>query len=176
MTTKMKYIIPLCLFLSLSACAPQIPDDALTLNTQTASIRQLQTRTFKDKALIDVLSSGVGVMQDFGFKITETDKKLGMLVGEKVTDASHYGEMAGMIFLAALAGTPATWSETQKLRGSLLVRKVAKDKIELRITFQNIVWNNQGRVTSRKTIDDPEFYQDFFTKLSKAAFLEEYKI
>lgn len=176
MMQKIKYLFLISSLLSLIACAPQIPEDALNLSTQTAQVRQLETRTFKDKKLTEVLSAGVGVMQDFGIKITATDKQLGLIVGEKVTDATHYGEIAGKVLLAALVGTQVTWNETQKLRSSLFVRKIADDKIELRITFQNVVWNNQGQVTSAQTIEDPEFYQDFFAKLSKAAFLEEYKI
>jgi hypothetical protein len=176
MLKKIKYIGLICSALSITACAPQIPEGALDLSTQTVQIRQLQTRTFKDKKLTDVLSAGVGVMQDFGIKITATDKKLGLIVGEKITDATHTGEVVGMVLLAALAGTQPTWSETQKLRSSLFVRKIADDKIELRITFQNVTWNNHGQISSAKTIEEPNFYQDFFAKLSKAAFLEEYKI
>ena len=174
MKHTIKYSIIACL--GLTACAPQIPEGALDLNTQTAQIRQLETRTFKDKKLTEILSAGVGVMQDFGIKVTATDKTLGLIVGEKVTSATHTGEVVGMVLLAAIAGTQPTWSETQKLRSSLFVRKIASDKIELRITFQNVVWNNHGQVTSARTIEEPEFYQDFFAKLSKAAFLEEYKI
>lgn len=171
-----KYIALIGFALCLTACAPEIPQGALDLSPQTVQMRQLQTRTFKTKKITDVLAAGVGVMQDFGLKITATDKNLGLIVGEKTTDATHYGEIAGKVLLAALLKTEATWSETQKLRSSLFVRKTTNDTIELRITFQNVVWDNQGKVTSAQTIEDPEFYQDFFVKLSKAAFLEEYKI
>ncbi len=178
------FIAVIGLSLGVISCAgggPSVPEEALRLTTETAQIRQLQTKSFEAKNINEVLSSGVGVMQDFGIKITSTDKDLGLIIGEKQTDATHYGEIAGSIALTVLAGAlgshqSATWSDTQKLRASLFIRPVSDKQIDVRVTFQNIVWDNHGQVTSAKSVEDPAIYKDFFDKLSKAAFLEEYKL
>jgi hypothetical protein len=170
------------LLCGIAACGGnEIPEDALRLTTETAQIRQLQTKSFASKDINEVLGAGVGVMQDFGIKITGTDKELGLLIGEKQTEMNHAGEVAGAVALSVLAsalGSPqeAVWNERQKLRASLFIRAVSAEKIEVRVTFQNIVWDNHNRVSSAKSVDDPEIYKDFFDKLSKAAFLEEYKL
>jgi len=46
----------------------------------------------------------------------------------------------------------------------------------VRVTFQRIVWDEQGRVSRSESLEDPELYQEFFFKLSKAVFLEAHGI
>ena len=46
----------------------------------------------------------------------------------------------------------------------------------VRIKFQRVVWNQTGQVSRFETVKNPELYQGFFERLSKAIFLEEQKI
>ena len=66
----------------------------------------------------------------------------------------------------------------QRLRASVITRPVGDDggSIAVRVTFQRIVWNTQNRVSKAEALKDPEQYQEFFQKLSKAVFLEAHEI
>lgn len=46
----------------------------------------------------------------------------------------------------------------------------------VRVTFQRLILNTAGQITSAQQINDVEVYQDFFDKLSKAVFLEAHAI
>ena len=162
--------------IAVGGCTPKIPESALQMTSATLEVRNLQTRSYALQDMNTTLSAGVGVMQDLGFKITQTEKELGLLVGEKMTDATHYGEIAGKILLAAFFKTEATWSKKRKLRASLFIRPNGPDRMDVRVTFQTMVWNNRGEITVARQAEEPELYQDFFNKLSKAAFLEEHKV
>ena len=46
----------------------------------------------------------------------------------------------------------------------------------VRVTFQRLIFNTEGRVTTAEQIHSPEIYKVFFEKLSKAVFLEAHEI
>jgi len=66
----------------------------------------------------------------------------------------------------------------EKLRASVVTRPIGErgESVAVRVTFQRIVWDNQGRITIMEGLDEPEYYQEFFAKLSKAVFLEAHEI
>lgn len=171
MFKKIFFCIPL---LTLIACTPNIPEDALILSTESLKMRSLQTRSYQLKDDMTLLNSSVQILQDLGFDIDFTEKKLGILVGSKTADATDYGQMAGMILLAVLAKTEAHWDDSQKIKASFFVSNENK-KSKVRITFQRIVWDQKGNVSRLEAIEDPEIYQDFFRRLEKSNFLEENK-
>ncbi len=176
----MRQLFTACLILvfavPLSACNQTIPKEALQLTNESFQLRQLQTRSFDTSNEKKLLTSGAGVLQDLGYNIDESETSLGVIVGSKDRDATEAGQVAAAIFVAALGGGSMPIDKNQKIRASLITHPAGKNTTKLRVTFQRIVWNTQGQVSKTQSIEDPEIYQEFFSKLSKAVFLEANEI
>ena len=127
----------------LTGCVPGIPKEALLLSPSSLADRQLQTRIYEDVSEADILSASVGIIQDLGANITETETDLGLIVGEKMRDATNQGEAAGAILIAILLGGPAVWDEKQKIKFSLVTTPASNKEDNrrwvVRLTIQRIV-------------------------------------
>lgn len=164
----------LCCLLLLAACvsAPK-PEDMRTTAFDLAE-RELQTRIFDTDDEKLVLDSCSAVLQDLGFLIDESEQQLGLLVGSKMRSAINPAEVTVSFILAALSRTSPIYSERQLMRISLVTTPLSGERTgtSVRVTFQRIVYNNEGGVFKLETLGTPEIYQEFFDKLSKALFLE----
>lgn len=157
-------------------CAHTIPKRALELNPDTIARRQLQSRRFDTTDEKQLLTASASLLQDMGFQIDESEVPLGVIVGSKTTDAETFENVFGAILLGTLTKTRVTWDDNQKVTASLVTRPLNEKQLVLRVTFQRRVWNNNGVLSKLQSIEDPELYQDFFIKLSKAVFLEAHQI
>ena len=176
-------LIPfLCLLLT--GCVTTYPKDFLKLSKDNLQVRQLQMRQFETINEKEIVLASAGVLQDMGFAIDDSETDLGVIVASKDRDATNAGQvtLATMaVILSALGGSSSNAfdniDKVQKIRVSVVTRLNAEgNKVLVRVTFQRIVWNNVGNVSRMETLKDPELYQGFFDKLSKAIFLEEQKI
>ncbi len=161
----------------LAGCAT-IPTDALVLSPESMQLRQLQTRRIDGIGEKDLLNASVGVLQDLGFEIDESETKLGLVVASKDRSAFTPSQLAGAIALALL-GVQMSVDDTQKIRVSLVTHPAlgqdgnpVPNSQVIRITIQRIVWNTQHQITRVEAIEEPEIYQQFYEKLSKSIFLE----
>lgn len=177
------FLIPL-LCLSIIGCATTYPKDFLKLPENSLQIRQLQMRQFETTNEKEIISASAGVLQDMGFTLDDSETELGLVVASKDRDATNAGQvtLATMsVILSAIGGGVSNAfdyiDKVQKIRASVVSRLNAEgNKMLVRVTFQRIVWNNIGNVSKMETLNDAELYQGFFSKLSKAVFLEEQKI
>lgn len=153
-----------------------IPPDALKLSPSSLADRQLQSRIYEDVTEAQILSASVGIIQDLGALITETETDLGLIVGEKMRDATDPGQVVGAIILSIFGG-PATWDNKQKIKFSLVTAPASSSpdskRWVVRLTIQRIVWNTQNQVSRREAVKDVEIFQGFFEKLDKSLFLEK---
>jgi len=160
-----------------SGCV-SIPKDALTLTEQSLQFRRMQTRRFETENEGKILAACAGLLQDMGFQIDESETKLGVIVGSKKRSAVNAGEQVAALVIAVWTGTPVPTAKEQVMRASVVTRPVGDsgDFVAVRVTFQRIVWNTQGQVTLRQGLNEPDIYQEFFDKLSKAMFLEAHEL
>lgn len=170
-------IFLIIIILVVSGCSSRIPDTALIWNQETLKDRQLQTRRFDTKDEMMILQAIAGLLQDLGFNIDESETRLGIIVASKDRDATDGGQIAMAVIFTLLVGVIPAVDDNQKLRASV-VTFPTKDggSINVRVTFQRIVWDTKGRVSTAEGLKDPESYKEFFEKLSKSIFLEAHDI
>lgn len=163
--------------LALNGCEA-IPKEALSMNPQTLEDRQLQTRVFDTSEESEILSASAALLQDLGFHLDESETDLGLLVSSKDREATEAGQVVLMLAVAALGGGAMPIDSTQKIRASVVTSPVGenRERTRVRVTFQRIVWDTYGAVSKLEKLDDPEMYQEFFERLSKAVFLEAHDI
>lgn len=174
----------LILCLAASGCANRLEMStaALTLSNENLAQRQAQSRRFDTKDEVLIQQAAAGVLQDLGFTIKETSAQSGLVMGEKDRDAMETGQVASQVFLAALIAamggkSDPRWDQTQKIRVSVVSQPSAdRAAMQVRVTFQRIVWDNHREVSRIETIDEPKIYQQFFDKLSQSVFLEAHQI
>ena len=172
-TWKTRAVALALIGLGLWSCTDRIPEDALLLSPETLEMRRLQSRYFDTREEAAILTAGAGVLQDLGFILDESEVELGVIVGSKDRDATEAGQVVLSIVLALLVRTNPTWDDEQKIRASVITRKLEeRNGYAVRLTMQRIVWNTQGQVSRTEPLDEVEMYQEFFDKLSKAVFLE----
>ena len=175
-------VVILCFLLA--GCAASIPKDILKLSPQSLEKRQLQMRQYDTTNEEMILSACVGVLQDLGFTLDDSETEVGLISASKERDATDGGQVAAATFVTILAALGGSSSDVlqeiddiQKIRISVVSRLSLDGKRTIvRVTFQRIVWNKRGEISRIETLDDPELYEGFFEKLSKAIFLEAHKI
>ena len=156
---------------------------ALSLTPESLARHPMEMRRFDtgDEKLI--LSASAGLLQDLGFTIDEVASGAGLVSGAKDRDAVETGQVAGAVFLAALAqalgnkSAQAVYDQRQKIRISVVTRPSADHRaVVTQMTVQREVWNNFGKLAHVDTLDDVVMYRDFFDRLSQAVFLEAHQI
>jgi hypothetical protein len=168
------------------------PESAMALSPESLKLRQMQTRRVEgidEKAL---LAASVGVLQDLGFNIDESETQLGVIVASKKRSAIDTGDIAASALESLIIGMVAAAlsddheSEvdididvTQKIRISIVTRPALDsagqprpDAQVIRATIQRLVWDDEGNLAHAESIEDPKVYQKFFDRLSKSIFLE----
>lgn len=151
------------------------PNEVITTQKTQLEKRQFQTRMFdcNDKALI--MKAMLNVLQDEGFIVNNANPLLGFISGAKefdVTDKSidilkEFGVAKGSLGLRGIR--VATIESTANVTEYGTQTKV-------RINFKRKLLNVYGNAQVINDIDDEKYYQDFFSKVDKAIFIQKQKI
>ncbi len=151
--------------------------------------RAMQTRLFETSNEKELLSASAAVLQDLGFQVEESVHEVGFLRSTKERSAREYGQyiQRALFFILSLGKWLAPVDLHQKIAAGLITRPLNQDasRQEVRIVFYRVVWKGDGQTDqqyippgqqSMEMIRDPEIYQQFFAKLSKAVFLEAHTL
>lgn len=135
-------------------------------------IRQMQTREFDTKDTKMVLRAMLNVLQDDDFIVEQVNSDIGFFNATKVLDTEDtLAKTWGTLWW----GPRAQWIENTVFDCTANVSEFG-EKIRVRTNFQVKKMNNKGGIEEVQTIDDPKFYQEFFTKVDKSIFIEKEKI
>jgi len=179
----LRKIFPLLFVVVLSsACMPdQIPKEALQLTEESSARRKLETRRFETKDEQALLDAAAAVLKDLGFSIDVTSKELGLIAGSKQESPYNIGGMATSAAVAVISSalsfpTSMPYSKDQMIRASVVARPAEDgNSTAVRITFQRVVWDTEGKVAKSELLEDPAEYQTFFQKLAKALALDAHE-
>jgi hypothetical protein len=180
---KKKIVLPLLLSLFVAGCAT-IPEDTFVVDSTQLEQRQLETRRYDDLTEEQILQASANVLQDLGFTIGESELKLGIITASKQREGTEHQDVALTVARLLLLGQFSNehLGKEQTIRVVLVVRPVldsagnpAKNSYLARVSFQRIKTMQNGAVHP-ETLKDPELYQEFHDKLSKAVFIEAQKI
>ena len=167
--------ILILIILMLFACQKGVPREALMFTPESLADRQLQTRIFETNHEGKLLEASAAVLQDLGFTIDESEVKCGVIVCSKDRNVAEFYDV-GLSIIASLFFIDYEYAVRQKVLASLVTRPLEENRIAVRITFQHLVWDTKKELIKNERVNEPEIYQEFFSKLSKSVFLTAQEI
>ena len=137
--------------------------------------RQFQTRTYElnDKPL--VMKAMLNVLQDEGFIVYNANPLLGFIYGVKDFDTSDPNIDISKEF--GLSKSRLNWNgvKVATIETTANVTEYGKS-IRVRVNFKRKLLNIYGNAQFIDDINDENYYQEFFSKVDKAIFLQKTKI
>ncbi len=153
--------------LALASCAPYAPRPVRT----QLQIREFQTRTYQrgNLSTIQAMKAVIDVLQDEGYLIRNADKDLGYVVASRENDVENRWDSA---FSILSEGADARFAKNSVLESSVSVSEI-NSEIRIRAVFQSKIVDNQGGTLQVEQVEDPVFYQAFFSKIDKGIFIQQ---
>ena len=172
---------------------------AFIINGSVLEKRALQTQRFQNLSKKDLISAIVAVMQDLSFSFDEGNNDLGLFIGSKRRSFTRYLPVTRteqrfqtqtqvingqVVSRPVLVNVPVTVFEPfvfiTETRIAIIIYPLFQNKDEaqkdflVRANLQQMTWNEStGGITEADPFGGPDFYKDFFSKLSKSVFLEK---
>lgn len=159
------------------------------LAPEAPAYKAAQTRFFETRDADELLSASAAALQDLGFHVEESERELGFLRAAKERSAMESGQKVGRAFLVVLSlgHLLQPIDLQQQIVATIVARPEGAEGLrhELRVMFHRVVWKGDGAADRNyippgeqrmEMIRDPQIYQTFFAKLSKAVFLEAYTL
>ncbi len=166
---KTKFLLITIISLIIFGCAPT---EVSSLPKTQLQIREFQTRVYELKDPKIVMKSLLNVLQDEGFIVKNAVSDLGLIVAEKITDIENKTEAA---LLSFLFGYQARWRKASVIECTVNINEFG-NQTKVRVNFVLKILDNAGGIVEVKQIEEPEYYQNFFSKVDKGIFLQKEKL
>ncbi|MBR1942386.1 hypothetical protein IJ843_01470 [bacterium] len=171
----MKKVLALILFLFVvcinPAFAKKNANEVITPQTQLQK-RQYQTRQYNNVPKPVLMKAMLNVLQDEGFIVNNANSLLGFISGSKefspkdktIDIQKEFGTKKGLGgAVVAVVETTANVSEYGK-------------EMRVRVNFKRKLLNAYGNAYKIEEVTDEQYYQNFFSKVDKAIFIQKQKI
>lgn len=178
-------IITILIASVLSGCTIVRSGKPDTTKTQL-QLREIQTREFDTNDVKLVMKAVFNVLQDDGFVVKNVVTELGLISASKELQISANTTGKSDIWtdifesLVKSSGQHNTRNSHESLKfDKFKVVEVGVNVTEfgtrtkVRANFQAKILDNYGQPSSIFTIEDPKFYQDFFSRVDKGIFLQK---
>jgi hypothetical protein len=165
----------LLIFVGVPVMAKKAPKEDIIVPMTQLEKRQFQTRTYEtaDKPL--VMKAMLNVLQDEGFIVYNANPLLGFIYGVKDFDTSDPNIDISKEF--GLSKARLNWNgvKVATVETTANVTEYGKS-MRVRVNFKRKLLNIYGNAQFIDDINDENYYQDFFSKVDKAIFLQKQKI
>lgn len=135
-------------------------------------IRQIQQREFETPDTKQVFMAVMSTLQDEGFIVRQAQVDVGLLNGAKNIDVAEAKNIFSATFFASVTGGKAVYANNAVIEVSANVSPHGEGT-RVRTNFENRVYDNGGGVWATEVVGDEAYYQEFFSKVSKALFIEQ---
>ena len=156
-----------------------------TPKTQT-QVREIQTREYDTNDVNLVMKAVLNTLQDEGFVIKNAVTEVGLITavkelqlnGNTGSKTEFWSEMFENLFRGSKSGKSSGSTQETRYNKFRIVEVSVNvteygSRCKVRANFQAKVLDNQGDPSEVYTVDDPKFYQDFFSKVDKGIFLQK---
>lgn len=150
--------------------------------------REFQTREFDTNDVKLIMKAMLNVLQDDGFVVKNAVTDLGLLTATKEIQLSggssstdkYWTDVFETVFRSSTGSRSKTTTDRQEQRYnkfkqievSINVSEIGR-RSKVRANFQAKVIDNLGNPVEVYVIQDPKFYQDFFSKVDKGIFIQK---
>ncbi len=173
--TKKLLLILFIFCLALPVNAKKSPQEKIITPMTQLEKRQFQTRNYEtiDKPL--VMKAMLNVLQDEGFIVYNANPLLGFIYGVKDFDTSDPNIDITKEF--GLSKSRLNWNgvKVATIETTANITEYGKN-MRVRVNFKRKLLNVYGNAQFIDDIHDEKYYQDFFSKVDKAIFLQKQKI
>jgi hypothetical protein len=139
--------------------------------------REFQTRVFDTDDTKLVMKAMLNVLQDEGFVVKNAVTDLGLLSATKEIDLTR--NRGSNDFWSEFFESMSKRNDNQNIykkfkivEASVNVSEFGKQS-KVRANFQAKVLDNAGNTVEVYQVDDPKYYQDFFSKVDKGIFIQK---
>lgn len=133
-------------------------------------VRQMQTRLYEMAEPKRAVKAVLDVLQDEGFIPREVNAEIGFVYAVREVDIEDSGERFWANFWHGRRD--ARWKKNSIIECAANITKRQRN-VRVRLSFQIKVLDNNGHVLSVDTVNEPRFYQDFFSRVDKGLFIEK---
>jgi hypothetical protein len=170
---------PLVLAALLAAsCAPAVSP----LKSQL-EVRAFQTYTFENADGRLVMKAMLNTLQDDGYVVRNAVMELGLITATQEIDLAPgrsgraggdaLGTFGGVIVIGPQPLPAFRKIEVRDFTGNVTE---AGDRTQVRVSFQRKILDSRGHVVEVTVMDDPVFYQDFFSRMDKSVYLQRERL